>query len=59
MIKYHNHKIEKVPVDLGEEDSRLNHEYRIYDSNSAYVGTALTLSTAKDYIDSGYDDNYL
>ena len=57
-MKYHNHEIRKVPTDLGEEDSRKNYTYEIY-KDSEYINTALTLSTAKDYIDSEYNDTYL
>lgn len=58
-MKYHNHIIKKVPTDLGEEDSRKNFTYKIYDSKGKYINTALTLFTAKEYIDSGYNDIYL
>ena len=58
-MKYHNHIIKKVYTDLGEEDNRLNYTYEIYDSIGKYIATALTLSTAKEFINSGYDQNYL
>ena len=58
-MKYHNHIIKKVYTDLGEENDRYNYTYEIYDSTGKYIATALTLSTAKEFIDSGYDDNYL
>lgn len=57
-MKYHNHEIKKVPTDLGEENPRKNYTYEIYKSGE-YINTALTLSTAKDYIDSGYNETYL
>jgi hypothetical protein len=57
-MKYHGHEIIKVPADLGEEDSRKNFVYEIYE-DCIYINTALTLSTAKEYIDSGYNDTYL
>lgn len=57
-MKYHNHEIKKVPTDLGEEDCRKNYTYEIY-KDGEYINTALTLSTAKDYIDSDYNETYL
>jgi hypothetical protein len=57
-MKYHGHEIKKVPTDLGEENPRLNYTYEIY-KDGVYLQTALTLSTAKTYIDSDYDEAYL
>lgn len=57
-MKYHNHEIRKVATDLGEEDPKLNYTYEIY-KDGEYINTALTLSTAKQYIDSEYDETYL
>ncbi len=57
-MKYHGYEIKKVPSDLGESDARLNYTYEIY-KDGEYKNTALTISTAKDYIDAGEDDNYL
>lgn len=57
-MKYHGHEIKKVSSDLGEEGSRLNCEYEIY-KDGEYIQTALTISTAKEYIDTGYNENYL
>ena len=57
-MKYHKHEIKKVYTDLGEEDKRLNYTYEIY-KDGEHIATALTLSTAKDYIDSGYNETYL
>ena len=57
-MKYHKHEIKKIPTDLGEDDPRLNYTYGIY-KDGVYINTALTLSTAKTYIDSGYNDTYL
>ena len=57
-MKYHKHEIRKVPTDLGEEDPRKNFTYEIY-KEGEYIQTALTLSTAKTYIDSGYNEAYL
>lgn len=48
----------KVYTDLGEDDDRLNYTYEIY-KDGKYIQTALTLSTAKEYIDSDYNENYL
>lgn len=58
-MKYHNHIIKKVNEDLGEENKKLNFIYKIYDKNNKYIDTALTIDSAKDYIDSGYNKNYL
>lgn len=57
-MKYHNHEIKKVHEDLGEDDERLNYVYKIY-KDGKYINEALFLGSAKDYIDSGYDENYL
>ena len=57
-MKYHQHEIKKVYEELGEENPKNNRVYEIF-KNGKYINTALTLSTAKDYIDSGYDDTYL
>lgn len=57
-MKYHKHEIKKVYTDLGEEEAKLNYTYEIY-KDGEYINTALTLSTAKDYIDSGYNETYL
>ena len=57
-MKYHKHLILKVPTDLGEEDPRKNFTYEIY-KDGEYINTALTLSTAKTYIDNDYNDTYL
>ena len=57
-MKYHGHEIKKVPTDLGEDDPKLNFTYEIY-KDGEYVEVALTLNSAKNYIDSGYDDNFL
>lgn len=58
-MKYHKHEIKNVPTDLGEENPRDNYTYEIYAADGRYVNTALTLSTAKTYIDNGYNDCYL
>lgn len=57
-MKYHKHEIIKVPTDLGEDDPKLNYTYKIY-KDGEYIQTALTLSTAKDYIDNNYNESYL
>lgn len=57
-MKYHNHIIKKVREDLGEEDERKNCLYYIY-KDGKYIQVALTLSTAKMYIDTDYDENVL
>ena len=54
-MKYHKHEIRKVPTDLGEEDARLNYTYEIY-KDGEYINTALTLSSAKSYIDTDYNE---
>lgn len=58
MMKYHGHVIKIVPTDLGEENPRDNRTYEIY-KDGKKINTALTLNTAKDYIDSGYNETYL
>lgn len=57
-MKYHKHEIKKVHTDLGEEDPRKNYTYEIF-KDGKYINTALTLSTAKTYIDSDYNETYL
>ena len=57
-MKYHGHEIKKVSTDLGEDSPRDNYTYEIY-KDGEYINTALTLSTAKTYIDSDYNDTYL
>lgn len=57
-MKYHGHEIIKDYEDLGEENQKDNHVYLIY-KDGEYIQTALTLSTAKIYIDSGYNETYL
>lgn len=57
-MKYNGHEIKKVPTDLGEENPRLNFTYEIF-KDGQYIQTALTLSTAKTYIDTDYDEAYL
>lgn len=57
-MKYHGYEIKKVPTDLGEENPRLNFTYEIY-KDGEYRETALVLSSAKDYIDRGEDENVL
>ena len=57
-MKYHGHEIKKTFTDLGEEDKKLNYTYEIY-KDGEYINTALTLSTAKEYIDSDYNETYL
>lgn len=57
-MKYHKCVIKKVPTDLGEDNPRLNYTYEIYQNNQ-YIDTALTLSSAKEFIDTGFNDNVL
>ena len=57
-MKYHGYIIKKIPTDLGEDNPRLNFTYEIY-KDGEYKNTALTIGTAKEYIDNGEDDNYL
>ena len=59
-MKYRKHTIVKTYEDLGgEDDKRLNYVYNIYDANGKWLNVALSLDSAKEYIDSGYDQNYL
>lgn len=56
-MKYHNYIIKKVKDDLGEEyNESLN---CVYDKNGKYINECLTLSNAKEYIDSNFDSNVL
>lgn len=57
-MKYHGCEIKKVRDDLGEDDERLNCSYKVY-KDGKYVNVALTLSTAKEFIDSNFDPMYL
>lgn len=57
-MKYHNHIIKKVYTDLGEDNPRFNYTYEIYKDNK-YLNTALSLSSAKEYIDTDYNEIYL
>lgn len=57
-MKYHHHEIKKVHEDLGEDNKSLNYVYKIY-KDGKYINEALSLGSAKDYIDSGYNKNYL
>ena len=57
-MKYHGHEIIKKPADLGEDEQRKNCIYEIR-KDGRWVQNALTLSTAKQYIDSGYNETYL
>lgn len=57
-MKYHKHEIKKVYADLGEENEKDNRVYQIY-KDGQHINEAITLNSAKDYIDNGYDDNYL
>ena len=57
-MKYHGYEIKKVATDLGESEAKLNFTYEIY-KGGEYKNTALVLSSAKEYIDYGEDENYL
>ena len=57
-VKYHGCLIVKVYTDLGEERERDNYTYEIY-KDGVYINTALTYSTAKEFIDSGFNPIYL
>lgn len=59
MKKYHGYIIKRVTADLGEDELDLNWVYEIYDSKGEYINVCLTISNAKEYIDSGFDDAYL
>ena len=58
-MKYHNFIIKKEYSDLGESNNRLNYIYKIFNIDNKYIATALTLSSAKDFIDSGLNTIYL
>ena len=57
-MKYHKHEIKKVFADLGEENERNNRVYQIF-KDGGFINEALTLNSAKDYIDNNYDEDYL
>lgn len=57
-MKYHGYEIKKEYVDLGETRKSLNCIYNIL-KNGKWIANALTLSTAKQFIDSGENDIYL
>jgi hypothetical protein len=57
-MKYKGCEIVKVKADLGEEDARKNCIYEIY-KDGKKKANALTLGTAKEYIASGFNENYL
>ena len=57
-MKYHGHEIKRVKMDLGENDERKNCIYEIY-KNGEFIQNALSINSAKDYIDSNYNENYL
>lgn len=57
-MKYHGHLIIKVYEDLGETKKSQNYLYEIYKDNK-FIAVALTLSSAKDFIDSNYNILYL
>ena len=52
-MKYHNHTIVKEHEDLGIDDPCLNYVYLIYNNKGVLINVALTLSSAKEFIDSG------
>ena len=56
-MKYHGHEIKKVYGDLEDWGFRFYH-YEIY-KDGKWIADALTISTAKDYIDSNYNETYL
>ena len=57
-MKYHNHEIKKVYADLGEEREKDTRIYQIF-KDVIFINEAITLNSAKDYIDNEDDDNYL
>lgn len=58
-MKYHKHVIKKIYTDLGEEDKQKNYVYKIFNKEGKFVNEALTLNSAKDYIDNNYNEIYL
>ena len=57
-MKYHGYQINKKSEDLGEDNPRLNYVYEIY-KDGEYKETALTLSSAKSFIDPSENEVYL
>lgn len=58
-IRYHGHTLIKRREELGESVQRLNCLYEIYDKEGTFLVTALTFTSAKEYIDSGHNEIYL
>ncbi len=57
-MKYLGHEIKKVASDLGERKAKDNFVYKIY-KDGKYINVAITLSSAKEFISSGYNPSYL
>ena len=57
-MKDHKHEIKIFKTDLGEESPKDNRVFEIH-KDGVKIGEALTLSTAKNFIDNGYDQRYL
>ena len=57
-MKYHGHILKKV-YDKSIDDGGDQFYYEIYDKDGKYLTNTLTLWSAKAYVDSNYDENYL
>ena len=57
-MKYHGHILKKV-YDSSIDDGGDPWYYEIYDKDGKYLANTLTLWSAKAYVDSNYDENYL
>lgn len=57
-MKYHGHILKKEHEDLGEPEEKFNFLIHIY-KDGEEIAVAASFGSAKDFIDSGYDSNYL
>lgn len=60
-MKYHNHIIQKIyaPLLVDKEMQKDQCYYAIQDKDGKFLANTICLSSAKDYIDSGYNETYL
>lgn len=58
-MKYHQHTLKKISVDLGYDDEKENYLWNIYDENGELIGTEPCLNAAKEVVDYGEAVSYL